>query len=84
MEYNSEDLKYICDKDLETYRELRRLKLVITNPRIEIEIYDWKCLPQLEQVELVVAEIVYWELEEQVKIWKLNYPNIVFDIYPAE
>lgn len=84
LEYNSEDLKYICDKDLESYRELRRLKLVITNPLIEIEIYDWKCLPQLEQVELVVAEIVYWELEEQIKIWKLNYPNIVFDIYPAE
>lgn len=84
LEYNSEDLKYICDKDLESYRELRRLKLVITNPLIEIEIYDWNCLPQLEQVELVVAEIVYWKLEEQIKIWELNYPNIVFEVYPAE
>lgn len=82
LEYESVNLKYICEKDLEVYRELKKLKLVIINPLIEFEIYDWSCLPDLEYVEIHVDEIVYWEIiEERLGNWEITFPNIVFDIH---
>lgn len=84
LEYKSEELNYICDRDLESYRELRRLKLVIPNTLLEFEIFEWDCFPQLEQIEIVVAEMVYWEIEERVKSWYSSYPNIVFNVYIGE
>lgn len=84
LEYFSNELCYICNKDLEEYPELQKLKLVITNPKIEIDLENWQCLPKLKSVELVVAEIVYWELDEQLKKWNLMYPNIKFDVHVEE
>lgn len=84
LEYYSEDIRFICDKDLEIYQNLEKLKLEITNPMIEIELYNWDKLSQLHQVDLVVSEDVYWELEGQVKNWKILYPNIEFKLRIGE
>lgn len=78
MEYDSKYLNYICNNDFVHFRKLKRLKLIITSPLIEFEIYDWNCLPELEQVEIEVNDIVYWELIEQFKDWETRYPNIEF------
>ena len=78
LEYDSKYLNYICNNDFVHFRKLKRLKLIITSPLIEFEIYDWNCLPELEQVEIEVNDIVYWELIEQFKDWETRYPNIEF------
>lgn len=80
LEYESDELGYICDSDFVEYRELRRLKLVIINPRIEIDFHDWSVLPRLEEVLIVVEEMAYWDLQEQLRVWKEKYPDIEFEL----